>query len=812
MLVLTNPWPLHLHKVAVLTRAQSKKANMTGTGEDNFNDSFDENVSGDGSSPAQQLLQPPQSPNQPPAGVNLPPTGNPLQETVEFLQTLGLQVGTPAYLQMFQTILQQKNSEAQLANAKEQRAHELQLKNQELLLKQTEDATAVAASKNAAAAANRAPVPPVVAFNPDLERADAFVRRFETHCTRHNVPKDSMVDLFVPLIPTKDSLVIFSLEPTVRYDWDHVKSVFLRQHVVTTAQKRKDFLESHPEYHDTAVTYIKSLRKYHSRDPIPQDIHQDLQEPQDSTEALLQEQSSDDPPEEVPSGVAGYDPLQELLVGIAVAVEDPEDPELDPTDPCLPTKTLGNSHDIHLGDLLTKEQQQNARILLQKYDSTFSEIPGRTNVLEHRIELSHDGPLRLQHSYPMPMALGPALKEEIDKCLQLGVIEPSQSPYCSPLLAVRKKDGTHRFCLDCRQLNSQTKFDLEPIPHTQEIFANLSKAKWFSKFDLTAGYWQVPLEENSKQLTAFRTKYGLYHFCVMPFGLVNAPATFSRLMRTVTEGLPDVHVYLDDVLVASADWQSHLHALEQLFKALEKANLRAKPSKCEIGQRSLEYLGHAVSEGECRPLEDKVTAIAKTPLPKTRTELRSFLGAVGYYQQFVKNFAALREPLDAHLKNREPDTVQWTDKSVQAFNVLRSILIKPPVLQLYNPDEPVVLRTDASNTGLGAVLFQAHRKDPRTLAPVVYASRTLRSAEKNYSTIEKEALAVYWSLKKFHVYLYGRQFTLQTDHQPLTYFNQADKLNPRLKRWALYMTLYRFYISYIKGKDNHLPDLLSRCH
>ena len=553
--------------------------------------------------------------------------------------------------------------------------------------------------------------------------------------------------------------------------------------------------------------HVNHMRSYHDRSS-------------DSTrnQAMTQEAAGEDadpddplPMDAATPGIEGQDPLEHLYAAVAVAFEDPQDPELDATDPSLPEVTEADDlQAISLGDTLTESQRTDLTQLFEEFSPIFSNTPGLTHALEHKIELEHEGPLRLQHSYPIPYALEPALREEINKCLQLRIIEPSQSPYCSPIIAVRKKDGSHRFCLDCRQLNAQTKFDLEPIADAQQIFASLSGARWFSKFDLTSGYWQVPLEESSKQYTAFRTRIGLFQFRVMPFGLVNAPATFSRLMRLVTRGIEDVYCYLDDVLVASKDWESHLRTLQALFQALQDYNLHAKPSKCEVGKEVLSYLGHEIRLGACSPLQDKVEAIKEAQLPKTKKELRSFLGSVGYYQKFVSNFAWLRAPLDQHLLKKEPDRIQWTDTSVEAFHALRKVLLQSPVLQLCNPNQPFTLQTDASNTGIGAVLLQPNCQDPRTLSPVAYASRTLKAPEKAYSTIEKEGLAVYWALQKFHVYLYGRPFTLRTDHRPLLFLNSADKLNPRLKRWAIYMSLYRFHTSHVKGEENSLPDFLSR--
>ena len=198
------------------------------------------------------------------------------------------------------------------------------------------------------------------------------------------------------------------------------------------------------------------------------------------------------------------------------------------------------------------------------------------------------------------------------------------------------------------------------------------------------------------------------------------------------------------------------------------------------------------------------------PLPKNKKQLRSFLGSVGYYDQFVPRYSDLRSPLDQLLRKTEPDVIQWTPTTIEAFETLRQVLTKDPVLQLPDGDLPFTLQTDASDIGLGATLLQPCQQDPRKLAPVAYASRTLKGAERNYSTVEKEGLAIHWALQKFHIYLYGREFTLRTDHKPLLFLNQSDRLNPRLKRWALFIGLYRFRAEHIPGSENHLPDLLSR--
>ena len=546
--------------------------------------------------------------------------------------------------------------------------------------------------------------------------------------------------------------------------------------------------------------HINHLRRYVNRDAPAQSTTVDSEEGVDDPEVLPANQGAH----------LVHDEVTEAFAAVAIAVETPDDIDEKGRDPCVPSRTSEAQESLTFGPQLDNKQLTEMRQLTEEFGDVFSASPGLTSTLQHEIRISGTEPLRLQHSYPLPLALEPTLRQELDSWLEAGVVEPSQSPYCSPLLAVRKKDGTHRFCLDCRQLNAQTIFDSEPISDPQKIFTQISGARYFSKLDLTSGYWQVPMEEQSKPLTAFRTRFGLFQFTVMPFGLVNAPATFSRLMREVTKDLVDTHCYLDDLLVATSTWEEHLCALRQLLDALRLHGLKAKPTKCELGLNELTYLGHIVGEGQCNPLPDRVKAISEMPLPKTKKELRSFLGSVGYYSQFIPHYADLRSPLDQLLRKIEPDTLQWSPQTINSFEKLRSVLTKDPILQLPDGELPFTLQTDASDTGLGAALLQPCRKDPRKLAAVAYASRTLKGPERNYSTIEKEGLAVFWALQKFHIYLYGREFTLRTDHKPLLYLGQADRLNPRLKRWALLIGLYRFKPEHVPGAENCLPDLLSR--
>jgi hypothetical protein len=487
----------------------------------------------------------------------------------------------------------------------------------------------------------------------------------------------------------------------------------------------------------------------------------------------------------------------------------------EPSDGCLPTGDLLSMPalqstqtvlDVKVSSDLSTEQGSEVMQLLSKYPDVLSDMPGRTSLGEHEIKLTTNDPVRLK-PYPISHALKDTVRTELQSMKQLGVIEASTSAYSSPIVMVKKSDGSIRFCIDFRALNRITVFDAEPLPDPEEIFATLASDKYFSKVDLTKGYWQIPLKLESRPATAFSTPDGLYQFCTMPFGLVNAPASFSRMMRSVLRGLKNTHNFVDDILVHTADWGEHLAALDELLGRLRDANLTAKPSKCEVGFRSLEFLGHMVGEGQMKPKVDKVEMVREAKRPETKKQLRSFLGLVGYYRRFIPNFAAIAVPLTDLTKKREPDRVTWGESQEHSFKTLKALMTSSPILQLPECTKPFVLRTDASNAGLGAVLLQ-HQGDD--VFPVAYASRKLLPREQAYATIEKECLAMIWGIKKFDQYLYGREFTLQTDHQSLIYINRTKMNNARVMRWALALQSYRFRIESIKGTDNVGADYLSR--
>ncbi|XP_065939102.1 uncharacterized protein [Magallana gigas] len=471
-----------------------------------------------------------------------------------------------------------------------------------------------------------------------------------------------------------------------------------------------------------------------------------------------------------------------------------------------PVTQTETAKDIKFADRLTPDQLETAKSLCDSFSDVFTDIPGMTNLVEHKIVVTSSEPVRVK-PYPIPFSTEKTVTEEVQKMLQLNVIEPSSSPYSAPVVIARKKDGTNRFCIDYRRLNCATVFDAEPMPSPESIFSKMTGKKFVSKIDLSKGYWQVPMADESKPLTAFSTPSGLYQFRTMPFGLVNAPATFSRMMRKLLQGMNGVENFIDDVIVFTDTFEEHLHILKTVFERLRDAGLTARPTKCFIGFDKIDCLGHMVGNKCLEPEQDKIDAVRNAPIPQTKKQVRAFLGLAGFYRKFIPNFSAIAIPLSDLTKKGQPNKVIWTESQQRAFDTLKHMLSERPILKLPEFNETFILRTDAADDGIGAVLLQM--EDDEKL-PVAYASRKLQPRENAYAVIEKECLAVVWGIQKFHQYLYGREFLLETDHQPLTYLNKAKTENSRLMRWALQLQPYRFRIIAIKGSDNVGADYLSR--
>lgn len=465
--------------------------------------------------------------------------------------------------------------------------------------------------------------------------------------------------------------------------------------------------------------------------------------------------------------------------------------------------------EIKIGNQLTDEQFEKLHELLLFYRPVFAFTPkalGVTDKFKHTIDTGNSPPI---HS--APYRLPPYKREIANKLIQemcdFNIIQPSNSPWASPIVLVGKKTGDLRFCVDYRKVNRATKRDQYPLPNIQDSLDALEGAKYFTSLDMKSGYYQIEMNPNDRQKTAFITQDGLYEFKVMPFGLTNAPATFQRCMDVILSGLKynSVLVYLDDILIFSNTFEQHLRRIETVFIRLLDANLRLNPSKCSFCLPEITYLGIKVTAEGQYPDEEKIKAVASFETPKNVRDIRSFVSLCSYYRKFVHKFAEKAKPLTTLIK-KDVDFC-WSEEQEKAFNILKQSITNPPVLTHFNGDLPIELRTDASDVGIGAILVQKHQTGWK---PVCYASRQLLPREQNYTTSEKECLAIIFAVEKFRQYLENRYFVIKTDHCSLCFLQSKQKLPPRLIRWSLMLQEFNFDVQYKSGTHNKDADCLSR--
>ena len=373
-----------------------------------------------------------------------------------------------------------------------------------------------------------------------------------------------------------------------------------------------------------------------------------------------------------------------------------------------------------------------------------------------------------------------------------------------------------RFCIDLRHLNNRTIKDAYSLPRIEETLDCLNGTKIFTSLDLKSGYWQVEMEEESKPLTAFTVgPLGFFECERMPFGLTNAPATFQRLMENC---LGDLHlnwciIYLDDIIVFSETPKEHIKRLRGVFQKLASAGLKLKPNKCEFFKKKITYLGYVVSEEGIEVDPKKTEAVQNWPVPKTVTDVRSFLGFTNQYRKFIPKYAHVAGPLNGLISGdnskKKKKEVQWTLECQEAFETLKEHCCTTPVLAYADYKRPFRLHTDASDLGLGAVLYQKDENGKNKV--IAYASRTLNQAEKNYPAHKLEFLALKWAVtSRFHEYLYGGEFAVYTDNNPLTYVLSTAKLDATGQRWIAALANYNFSLHYKSGKTNIEADALSR--
>lgn len=432
--------------------------------------------------------------------------------------------------------------------------------------------------------------------------------------------------------------------------------------------------------------------------------------------------------------------------------------------------------------------------------------PGICKVGKHKIDLLNNIPISstIYRTSPKEKEI---IDEEIEKMLKNNIIEPSTSNFSSPIVLVSKKDGSKRFCVDYRNLNKITIKDNYPLPRIDDIIDSLNGSNYFSSLDLASGYWQIKIKESDKYKTAFISHAGLFQFNVMPFGLMNAPATFQRTMDNVFSKFKwkFVLVYLDDIIIYSKNKQDHVAHLKQVFNVLKENCFKLKLSKCKFFQEELLYLGYIINRNGILPNNERMQAIQNIPKPSNAKELQSFLGLLNYYRKWVKNFSIIAKPL--YILLQKDIKFDWNSEHETAFATLKNSLLSPPLLKFPDYKKTFFIFCDACDIGIGAVLAQKYEgKD----CAIAFISRTLNGAETRYSITEKECLSVVWSINQFKSYIYGTSFIVVTDHSCLQWLKSLKSPNNRLTRWSLKLSEYDYIVQYRKGSLNINADFLSR--
>ncbi|KAL5493753.1 hypothetical protein EMCRGX_G014975 [Ephydatia muelleri] len=449
------------------------------------------------------------------------------------------------------------------------------------------------------------------------------------------------------------------------------------------------------------------------------------------------------------------------------------------------------------GSMEHQEYTELASLLLE-FGELFAEEPG--TIVGHKavVHLKEGAVPKLYSARPIPFPMKKAVEDELNRLVKqdiLEIVDTTKNPieWASPLVCVPKSSGGVRLCVDFRvTINPHVYVDPHPLPRFEDIIAKLSGSKTFSIVDFTDAYLQMEVDPSSRKFMVVATHKGYFHYKRLPFGVNFAPAIFQKTMEKILA-------------------EEHIRILREVFVRLRDANVRAKKSKCRFVQKEVVYLGYRIDEHGVHPTEEHLEAIRSMPTPTNAKELRSFLGMINYYSHFIANLQPICAPFHALTKHSVNWT--WSKESDKIFQHLKLILSARDTLVHYREELPLILETDASDRGVGAVLL--HQLPDKSERPVAFASRTFLDREKNYSVIDKEALAIIFGVTKFYQYVYGRKFTLRTDHKPLEHILGANQEIPkmaanRLQRWAITLSAYQYDLQYVKGKENLLADPLSR--
>jgi RNase H-like domain found in reverse transcriptase/Integrase zinc binding domain/Reverse transcriptase (RNA-dependent DNA polymerase)/Integrase core domain len=465
--------------------------------------------------------------------------------------------------------------------------------------------------------------------------------------------------------------------------------------------------------------------------------------------------------------------------------------------------------DIVAGHNLTNEQKQTLTQVIKSFKIVEGDKLDRTNILQHHIDVGNAKPIHTR-PYIYSPAVEEKIHEEVKRMERLGVIEPSSSPWSHPLVAVTKSNGKTRVCMDCRKLNAITIKESYPVPNLNRILSRIRHTKYLSTLDLQDAYFQVALDEESRDICSFRVSgVGSFRFVSMVFGLHNAAQCLTRIMDEVLgiEMEPFVFYYHDDIIIATDTFERHLEKLSEVASKLKKANLSINLQKSRFCRPEITYVGYTLDETGLKPNSEKVSAILNIPNPKNLRDVRGVIGMAGWYRRFIPNHSTLMAPITDLTKNPNKKFV-WTEEANQALIKLKSLLTAEPILTMPDYGKEFTLYTDASDIGVGAMLAQGEDSDQKTVA---YFSQKLNPCQTRYSVTERECLAVLLAIEKFRHYLLGSHFTVVTDHSALQWLLALKTpVSNRLCRWIMSLQQYHFSVKHRKGSDMAIADGLSR--
>ena len=463
---------------------------------------------------------------------------------------------------------------------------------------------------------------------------------------------------------------------------------------------------------------------------------------------------------------------------------------------------------------LTTEQQTELLAVLDKYPECFSDVPGFCDIVQHEIHVTEDFKPKRLREYSVPESLRSEVERQIQEMLQLGIIRPSKSEMASPIVCILKgkdgKDGV-RIAIDYRYVNKFSIGDAYPTPNIADLIQRIGNARIISTFDAKGAYWQIPVRSDHQWLTAFVWDGGLYEFTRAPFGQKGSGNTFMRAVQEVLRPIRQfTDSYVDDMSVFSDNWRHHLGDLDSFLQTIKKSGLTLNLRKCHFAKSEVKFVGHIVGSGRRRPDPAKLSAVNKMKAPETKKQVRQMMGLFSYFRDYIADFARLAKPLTDLLGRRVSNCIPWGDGQEKAFQALKTqlCLAAKRSLQIADLNKPWNVQVDASEHSVSGILTQS--SDDGTEMPVAFISQKLTGAQKRWATIEKEAYAAIWALKKFRNWIFGKPVTLYTDHNPLTYITAGVPKSSKLTRWALALQEYDVTFKFKAGKSNIAADCLSR--